>query len=394
MSTTKNPKILFFSGVPIDDSAEIYRSGFLARLLAEKGYQVIFASVEANFQGVAKRKVNGVEIIFLGQAHYRAEKNFSSRSKLSWGQVIWENGRTCWQLVQLLRKEQPNRVVMVTAMPVSLTAGLVSRLFGFRCLIDIDDLAIGQMAVAGYSQFLVQVYDWLERRAVGFFFDRVSVCSGFLQIRYLGSTLIPNMIDTDWWQQPACRRGRPAHRPREKMVFVGQIGPYHGQKETLKELAPVFKKRKNLQLIFVGGGEQSESLNLEIKKLSLGKQVFLTGQVTQEKVRKFMNESMIGLLPLWASPVHQARHPLKLLEYLAVGLVVITNQTKETAKIINDKENGFLCPPGDLSCFSQRVKVILDNPDLARKISQKAKLSAQKFNHKTIFPQWADFLEI
>lgn len=382
-------KILFFTGVPIDDAATLHRSGLVAKKLKDKGYQIVFTSVSGNFKKRETKKVSGLPVIFIGQAHYQAKKPFSTRKRLGLGKALIENIKTCRQFAQVLQEKKPDRVLVVTSMPISLMAGLVSKIFGFKTFIDIEDLVTGQMEAAGYPQFLVEIYGLIEKIWLKIF-DKVGVCSHYLQKRFPGSILLPNMIEVDLWKRTSLRQDFAGQR---KIIFVGQMGAYHGQMEVLQGLIPILRKNKNLMLIFVGGGEMMENLKLKIKNEKLGNQVILTGQLFQNKVRKILNTADIGLLPHWDTPVHQARHPLKLLEYLASGLVVITNSVGEAAKQIKDKENGILCPPGDIDCLTKKTEMILANPNLAKRISQKATASVQAFSIKKILPKWIKFLE-
>jgi len=381
-------KLLFFSGVPIDDAATLHRSGLVAKRLASLGYQVIFTSVSANFKGRKAKKVSGLPVSYIGQAHYFAKELFSSRKRLRLGEALVENVKTCFRVSKILREEKPDRVLVVTSMPISLMVGLVSRVLGFKTLIDIEDLVIGQMEASGYPKPLVGFYGLLERAWVRIF-DKVAVCSHFLQRRYPGSHLLPNMIEVAFWMEQESRR---AGEQEKKIVFVGQMGPYHGQMEVLQSLAPVLKEARKLKLVFVGAGEMEERLKLKTEKLRLEKQVIFTGQLPQDEVRRILATADIGLLPLWDAPVHQARHPLKLLEYLASGLMVITNKVGEAARQIKDGENGILCPPGDIDCLAERVRMILENPDLAQRISKKATVSVQEFSVGKILPRWIEFL--
>lgn len=381
-------KLIFFSGVPINDAATLHRSGLVAKRLASLGYQVIFTSVSANFKGRKAKKVSGLPVLFIGQAHYFAQKLFSSRKRLRLGETLVENVKTCFRFSEILREEKPDRVLVVTSMPISLMAGLVSRVLGFKTLIDIEDLVIGQMEASGYPRSLVGIYGLLEKAWVRIF-DKVAVCSHFLQKRYPGSHLLLNMIEVAFWIEQESRR---AGDQEKKIVFVGQMGPYHGQMEVLQSLAPVLKETRKLKLVFVGAGEMEERLKLKTKELRLEKQVVFTGQLPQDEVRRTLATAHIGLLPLWNTPVHQARHPLKLLEYLASGLMVVANKVGEAARQIKDGENGILCPPGDIDCLAEKVRMILENPHLAQEISKKATVSVQEFSVGKILPRWIEFL--
>lgn len=378
-------KILFFSGIPIDDAATLHRSGLVAKKITSKGYQVVFTSVSGNFRGKEVKKISGLEVLFLGQAHYWAKKPFSTRKRLALGRVLLENFKTCFRVAKVLQKEKPDRVLVITSMPISLMVGLVAKILGFKTLIDIEDLVVGQMETAGYSKPLVFIYGILEKIWLKIF-NKVAVCSHYLTKRYPDSILLPNMVDLKLW-----KKGK--QKDKKRIVFMGQMGPYHGQLEVLSTLVPVLKKNKNLELVFIGGGEKLKDLEFKIKNLDLKEQVVLTGQLPYNKMGKILLTGNVGILPLWNTPVHQARHPLKLLEYLASGLVVVTNKVGEAAKIIKDGENGILCPAGDMECLARKVEMILNNPHLAEKISQRAAVSVQSFSLKKILPRWIRFLE-
>jgi glycosyltransferase involved in cell wall biosynthesis len=380
--------LLIFTGVPLDDNATLYRSGFLAKKLQEEGYSVKVASVDKNFKKIETRLVENLPVKFLGQAHYYSQNKFSDRQKLGMKRVIFENMRTCWRFIKLVRQEKPERVLVVTTMPISLMIGFASKLLGCDTFLDIEDYAQGQMEASGYNQSLVKIYDFVEKLFLPLF-NKVCVCSHFLQEKYPGSMIIPNMIDIDFWAGPKKKKSQIIN-----LVFVGQMGPYHGQREVLESLAPVLKRNQNLKLIFVGGGEYLNKLKIKNEKLKMKKQVIFTGQVAQEKVREILAASDIGILPLWDKPVHKARHPLKLIEYLAAGLVVVANAVGEARLIIKEGENGLLLPAGDLTGLGQTIEKIINDPQKMNNISAKAIETASQFSTEEIMPKWQYFLQI
>jgi len=385
-------KVLFFTGVPVDDAASLYRSGLVAKKLTDRGNQVVFTSVAGNFKGQKTRKVAGLPVTFLGQAHYFAKKPFSKRKRLGLVRVLIENFKTCFRFAKILKKEEPDRVLIVTSMPVSLMAGLTARILGFKIFLDIEDLVVGQMESSGYSEVLVRIYAFLEKAWLKIF-NRVAVCSHYLAKHYPGSVILPNMIDVGFWKnKPAS--GRTRYRSVVKIVFVGQMGSYHGQEEVLDVLTPILEKNNQAKLIFVGAGEKLDHLKQKVKRKKLTDAVSFTGQVSQERVRKIISQSDIGLLPLLPIPVNQARHPLKLLEYLAAGLVVISNDVGETSRLIKNGLNGLLCPPGEVNRLADKVRLVLEDPGLRKRIGRKAVSLVDGFDVKKIVPKWIKFLEI
>lgn len=381
-------KLLFFTGVPVDDGATLYRSGMLAKKLQEQGQEIVFASVAFNFRKVEKRKIMGLEIIFIGQAHYCSQLGFSARQRLGILRLLRENLKTCGRYIKLVRQERPKKIVVVTTMPISLMIGLVSSIMGYDTYLDIEDYALGQMEAAGYHQILVKGYRIFERVFLPIF-KRACVCSRFLQKEYNKSMYIPNMIDLEYW-----RHKLKPKKDIKKIVFVGQVGLYHGQKEVLESFAPLLGRQKNLRLIFIGGGEGLDKLKTDLRQNNIKKQVVFTGQVGQDKVKEILSNSDVGILPLWDKPVYQARHPLKLIEYLAMGLIVVTNKVGEAKIIIKDGENGLLLPAGDIIGLARRIGEVIDNPRDINNLSRRAILTAKQFSIQNILPKWQEFLQL
>lgn len=379
--------MLVFSGVPIDDSATIFRAGLVAKLMAQKGNKVLFISVSGCFEKQIIRDIDGLKVIFIGQGHYKTNKRFSTRERLGFARVLIENIKTCIRFTSILRLCKPDRVLVVSSMPVSYMVGSVARVLGFKTIIDIEDYAAGQMESSGYPKLMVNIYKWIERSALKIF-NKVIVPSEYLKKKYRGCVLIPNMIDLGFWRTEKVKR-----EEREKrIVFVGLIGKYHGQMEVLEGLSGLLRRNKNINLCFVGGGEFLENLVAEIKMKGLESRVTLTGHVSQEEVRKIIKASDFGILPLWNKPVHLARHPLKLLEYLATGLIVIAGRVGEAEKIIKDGYNGVLCPPGDIESMGAAIEKVIKDNELTKKLKERAVSSVKDFSVEKIFPLWLDVL--
>lgn len=378
-------KLLFFCGVPIDDSAEIYRIGLLAKQMKKLEHEITFTSVSANFKKLEEKTVQGLLVRFIGQAHYRAKKPFSKRESIAIPKLLVNIIKTCFSFKAELHKKKPDLIFLVTASPISLTVGLVSKILGYKVLIDIDDLVPGQMAATGYNNLAVDIYNLIEKVIVKIF-DRVSVCSQYLKKRYPGSVIIPNSIFLDVWQNEA------EVAKLKQIAFVGQIGAYHGQMEFIIKTVPFLKKERDKKIIFIGGGEELVKLKSKVTELGIKNQVIFTGYISQKEVSKILNQSMVGVIPLWNQPVHLARHPLKLLEYLAGGLVVVTNNVGETANIIQNNINGYLCPAGNLDCLVQKSFWALNNYTKAGLITENAEKTAKEYSYQEILPLWLNYL--
>ena len=92
--------------------------------------------------------------------------------------------------------------------------------------------------------------------------------------------------------------------------------------------------------------------------------------------------------------MHRARHPLKLLEYLASGLIVITNAVGEVEWHVKEGVNGFVCPAGAVDCLAGKVETLLGDPALVERVRAGVSSSVKGFSIEAIMPKWFEFLKL
>jgi glycosyltransferase involved in cell wall biosynthesis len=380
--------IYFFSGVPINDAAEYFRAGVLARQLRKQGIKVKFLSVSFNYKKSFKKQIRNLPVWFIGQAHYFSPKPFSKRIKINIIKLAFENIKTIIRTTVLFVKKKPDLLVLITPMPICLLVGLVAKILGIKVIIDIDDLAYAQMQASGYSKIISKLYGFIEVNMVKLF-DKVIVCSRFLQSRYKNSVIIPNMINWSFWHQD-----KKEKRVYKQIAFVGQIGYYHGQLQLLKSFKNFLENNRKLKLVFIGGGEKQKDLEFLIQKFKLQKQVKVTGHIEQKKVRGILKNSDIGILPMWDKPLYKARQPLKLLEYMAAGLAIVSGNVGEVKKIIQENYTGLLCPAGNLHCLQEKIEYLYKNKKKMFVLQNNAIKASKNYLYEKILPQWYKVLGI
>lgn len=62
------------------------------------------------------------------------------------------------------------------------------------------------------------------------------------------------------------------------------------------------------------------------------------------------------------------------------------------SEIINDGENGFLTTNGNVKAFVDKVKFLMNNPEILREMGKRALVSAKKFEIKETIKQWEKIL--
>ena len=100
----------------------------------------------------------------------------------------------------------------------------------------------------------------------------------------------------------------------------------------------------------------------------------------------------IGVMPLKDDPWARGKCALKALLYMALALPTVVSPVGVNAQIVRDGENGFLAGSSDE--WYEKLKQLLDRPDLRQKMGQAARLTVEKgYSLHVNFPLFRKVLE-
>ncbi len=193
----------------------------------------------------------------------------------------------------------------------------------------------------------------------------------------LNPIIVPNIVPIS----------RFPFRPREaltpRILWLRQLEPRYRPADALAALARVQERFPNATLTLAGDGSLAEDLRAEVERRGLPGVRFL-GHVpadalpaTYDAADIFLNTSAIDNLPL------------TLIEAAASGLPIVSTDAGAIPDLIRDRENGLLAPVGDADALAAAILRLLDDPDLARRLSLQARATAQTFDWPHIAPRLA-----
>jgi glycosyltransferase involved in cell wall biosynthesis len=130
-------------------------------------------------------------------------------------------------------------------------------------------------------------------------------------------------------------------------------------------------------------GEVSDDLARDIRARDPAGQVRLLGEIPIERAHRLMSHSRIGVLPYDANPDLSYIFPVKLLEYLAFGCVVVASDLPGIRALVRDNRDGLLVPPGDVDALTSALKRALTQDELACRISTAGRERALIFDSKS-----------
>lgn len=162
------------------------------------------------------------------------------------------------------------------------------------------------------------------------------------------------------------------------ILYLGTLHPWKGL-DTLLDALPFIHKRGE---VWIAGGNPSEVARYQekINELHLRDRVKLLGTIPPKDRFKVINQADICVHPLTAaSMASRYTSPLKLFEYMAMGKAIVTADVPALREVLTHEHNALLTAPGQPSGMAQAINRLMDDPELACALGQKAHLDALNY---------------
>lgn len=177
-------------------------------------------------------------------------------------------------------------------------------------------------------------------------------------------TVIPNAVDVGEFRFEEARDEALAARlgltGKTVIGFLGSFYAYEGLDLLLAALPQVLAARPEARVLLVGGGPQEEALKAQARALGLADKVLFVGRVPHAEVQKYY-----GLVDVLAYPRHAMRltelvTPLKPLEAMAQGKLLVASDVGGHRELIRDGETGRLFAAGSAPALAQALLQTLE----------------------------------
>ncbi|HEY7574541.1 MAG TPA: glycosyltransferase family 4 protein, partial [Thermoanaerobaculia bacterium] len=165
---------------------------------------------------------------------------------------------------------------------------------------------------------------------------------------------------------------------RRVVVFSGSFRPWHGADLLMRAAARVLRNVPEAFFLFLGGGPAWEDTRALAAKLGIEGGVLFTGAVSYEEMPAHLKGARVGVAPYQPSRLGQMRlgfywSPLKVFEYMAMALPVVTLDTPALAEIVRPEREGLLVPEADEVALARAIENLLGDPDSARAMGEAAR---------------------
>jgi L-malate glycosyltransferase len=132
---------------------------------------------------------------------------------------------------------------------------------------------------------------------------------------------------------------------------------------------------KNVKLLIVGDGVESQKLQSTIEKLNLNDKVYYLGYV--DDILDFYS-----CLDCFVIPSHWEPMGLTEIEAQACGIPVIASNTEGLNEIVLDKETGLLFEPKNVKDLEEKIKLMKNDTDLRNKLITNGLLNVRRYSRE------------
>ena len=181
-------------------------------------------------------------------------------------------------------------------------------------------------------------------------------------------TVIPNAVDIEKFTYG--EQSDPELLQKLNLVdktvlgFIGSFYAYEGLLLLLDALPEIIQHNPNVRLLLVGGGPQDKQIKSKVAAMGLQDSVVLTGRVPHDQVQQYYNLVDVFVYPRLSMRLTDLVTPLKPLEAMAQGRVLIASDVGGHHELIQDKVTGYLFKAGDRASLAETVAyAIKDRPN-------------------------------
>lgn len=158
-----------------------------------------------------------------------------------------------------------------------------------------------------------------------------------------------------------------------KLALVGRIAEPKGQAEALEAVRQLAREGERVQLALVGSGEAGYVARLKetSKNSGLEDLVLFAGQLEDplQVVREADAVLMCSRSEAFGSVTVEA---------MLMGKPVIGARSGATPELVRDGFNGLLYDPGETSDLAQKIRRLVEHPDLARRMGENGRRFAEE----------------
>lgn len=202
---------------------------------------------------------------------------------------------------------------------------------------------------------------------------------------------VPNCIDTNLFKmdREARIKTREELGIKKNDVVIGYAGSFsywEGVPNLIQAFENLIEKHSNIKLVIIGriltGCDNIPKL---VENMNLKNDVILIPSQPHKEVPLFLSAFDILCCPKIDCEVNRAANPVKVPEYLSMGLPTVCSAVGGIVDTIENRVDGFLVKPGDVKELEDMLEWLILNPERAKEIGENGRKTAiEKYSYEAI----------
>ena len=221
------------------------------------------------------------------------------------------------------------------------------------------------------GSFRYRLTRWLETRALRDASHIFTICEGLrsdIVARGIPAnkvTVIPNAVDIEAFapggEPDVDLKSSLGLQGATVIGFIGSFYGYEGLDLLIDALPGILLERPDVRVLLVGGGPQDEILRAQAVCLGVAAKVVFAGRVPHDQVQKYYDLIDVLTYPRRSMRLTELVTPLKPLEAMAQGRVLVASDVGGHKELILNGQTGTLFASGSSESLGAVVLSILSN---------------------------------
>ena len=252
--------------------------------------------------------------------------------------------------------------------------------FGYKALFEVNGLPSIELKFHYPGIDPALLFKIKEQELATLHLSDAIICPSKVTREYIASlgldrkrvTVIPNGVSPSDFS-PSRLPDRDGRVP--VLLYIGTLADWQGLDVLIRALPGILAQRP-VQLHIVGRGRsrQRKFLLKQIRKLGVEASVTVRPAVPHHAVPALIAEADLCIAPLGLNDrnVTQGACPIKVLEYMASSRPLVASNIPIVRELVRQDVDALLFSPDDPEDLARQVLLLLQDPDLSKRLSESA----------------------
>lgn len=266
-------------------------------------------------------------------------------------------------------------IIVLTSLP----ATMLGKIFNKPLILDYIDITTGN-----FIDTVMHIFKYVKNADVIFaishhLYERAKSEYGCKNVVFVPIFIDPNHFEMDLKAREKIRKKLGI---KDDDTVIGYVGSFwHGEGITflLQAFKNLTKKYSKIKLAIMGKMRLSgsdDNIPKLVEDMNFKDDIILIPAQPHEEVPKFLSAFDILCCPKIDCEANRAANPVKVPEYLSMGLPAVCSAVGGITDTIEDGVDGLLVKPGDVKDLEEKLEWVILNPKRAKEIGANGRKTA------------------